>query len=114
FVGCLLYAVFTAAMVLSRPLLFALPDALPICLVCYRRIADPPGPIDRATVYVPPSRGVQVMRDLAARGDVAEVWLNPGAESPEVDRKSTRLNSSHVKISYAVFCLKKKKSTAKS
>src|SRR5690606_40367943 len=27
----------------------------------------------------------------------------------ELDRKSTRLNSSHVKISYAVFCLKKKK-----
>src|SRR5690606_41472316 len=27
----------------------------------------------------------------------------------EADRKSTRLNSSHVKISYAVFCLKKKK-----
>src|SRR5690606_40488170 len=29
------------------------------------------------------------------------------------DRKSTRLNSSHVKISYAVFCLKKKKKTNK-
>src|SRR5690606_40891070 len=29
----------------------------------------------------------------------------------ELDRKSTRLNSSHVKISYAVFCLKKKKKT---
>src|SRR5690606_40654798 len=29
--------------------------------------------------------------------------------SPRRDRKSTRLNSSHVKISYAVFCLKKKK-----
>src|SRR5690606_40092360 len=28
---------------------------------------------------------------------------------PGADRKSTRLNSSHVKISYAVFCLKKKK-----
>src|SRR5690606_41154310 len=28
---------------------------------------------------------------------------------PRQDRKSTRLNSSHVKISYAVFCLKKKK-----
>src|SRR5437870_9821891 len=28
---------------------------------------------------------------------------------PEIDRKSTRLNSSHVAISYAVFCLKKKK-----
>src|SRR5690606_40279395 len=31
-----------------------------------------------------------------------------GADRPP-DRKSTRLNSSHVKISYAVFCLKKKK-----
>src|SRR5690349_24217833 len=29
------------------------------------------------------------------------------------DRKSTRLNSSHVEISYAVFCLKKKKKTKK-
>src|SRR5436305_7506227 len=29
--------------------------------------------------------------------------------SPSADRKSTRLNSSHVRISYAVFCLKKKK-----
>src|SRR5207302_3510959 len=29
--------------------------------------------------------------------------------APAQDRKSTRLNSSHVKISYAVFCLKKKK-----
>src|SRR2546430_7048025 len=31
------------------------------------------------------------------------------ATSPERDRKSTRLNSSHSQISYAVFCLKKKK-----
>src|SRR5690606_42044442 len=31
------------------------------------------------------------------------------SEYGAVDRKSTRLNSSHVKISYAVFCLKKKK-----
>src|SRR6266511_1113756 len=31
--------------------------------------------------------------------------------SSRLDRKSTRLNSSHVKISYAVFCLKKKKIT---
>src|SRR5947209_14742685 len=29
----------------------------------------------------------------------------------KIDRKSTRLNSSHANISYAVFCLKKKKST---
>src|SRR5436309_3980505 len=32
-----------------------------------------------------------------------------GLTLEERDRKSTRLNSSHVKISYAVFCLKKKK-----
>src|SRR3989442_6097324 len=30
---------------------------------------------------------------------------------PVIDRKSTRLNSSHVRISYAVFCLKKKKNS---
>src|SRR5690606_41777647 len=32
----------------------------------------------------------------------------PRRRCPLIDRKSTRLNSSHVKISYAVFCLKKK------
>src|SRR5699024_11457556 len=32
-----------------------------------------------------------------------------GIMTPREDRKSTRLNSSHVSISYAVFCLKKKK-----
>src|SRR2546430_17681224 len=37
-----------------------------------------------------------------------DVGVDPGAA---VDRKSTRLNSSHSQISYAVFCLKKKKQT---
>src|SRR5690606_41950465 len=38
-------------------------------------------------------------------------WIVDGGWSgrPGIDRKSTRLNSSHVKISYAVSCLKKKK-----
>src|SRR5256885_3440767 len=35
--------------------------------------------------------------------------LAPGFEVAKADRKSTRLNSSHLVISYAVFCLKKKK-----
>src|SRR5207302_3592156 len=39
-------------------------------------------------------------------GNVVLVSLRCGIA---IDRKSTRLNSSHVKISYAVFCLKKKK-----
>src|SRR5690606_12638793 len=38
----------------------------------------------------------------------APAW-SPDGKRLALDRKSTRLNSSHVKISYAVFCLKKKK-----
>src|SRR5436309_7002311 len=38
---------------------------------------------------------------------VVTVWIYITNDNRE-DRKSTRLNSSHVKISYAVFCLKKK------
>src|SRR5690625_6757554 len=37
------------------------------------------------------------------------VKFTPEKEPARLDRKSTRLNSSHVAISYAVFCLKKKK-----
>src|SRR2546429_5532109 len=37
--------------------------------------------------------------------------IRPPVAEPERDRKSTRLNSSHGYISYAVFCLKKKKIT---
>src|ERR1039457_7347463 len=34
-------------------------------------------------------------------------WRCSGGSEPSIDRKSTRLNSSHLVISYAVFCLKK-------
>src|SRR2546426_1954928 len=39
---------------------------------------------------------------------VADDGADPRAAAPRGDRKSTRLNSSHLVISYAVFCLKKK------
>src|SRR2546421_8976138 len=39
---------------------------------------------------------------------------HPADVQPRPDRKSTRLNSSHDQISYAVFCLKKKKKTTQS
>src|SRR5256885_10176230 len=48
---------------------------------------------------------------------VNKAWLNSHVNDPyakaaqKEDRKSTRLNSSHLVISYAVFCLKKKKSS---
>src|SRR3712207_7774589 len=51
-------------------------------------------------------------RDGCAGGGFANCWvLDPWVLSrpPIADRKSTRLNSSHANISYAVFCLKKKK-----
>src|SRR2546422_2604048 len=46
----------------------------------------------------------QLYRRMCARLSVGR-----SLEEPETDRKSTRLNSSHGYISYAVFCLKKKK-----
>src|SRR3712207_6974830 len=46
--------------------------------------------------------GTEQARDIEEGGEVAQVPLS-------LDRKSTRLNSSHANISYAVFCLKKKK-----
>src|SRR2546430_16801529 len=52
-------------------------------------------------------RGCSADGGSAAQGSCAR----PGA--PQGDRKSTRLNSSHSQISYAVFCLKKKKNKNK-
>src|SRR2546427_5053665 len=54
-------------------------------------------------------------RGRVPSGQVRRNPLHQGLErlrSPQ-DRKSTRLNSSHSQISYAVFCLKKKKKTSK-
>src|SRR2546422_8018409 len=54
---------------------------------------------------------------VALVGDAGALFANPAAIATvrrlafEGDRKSTRLNSSHGYISYAVFCLKKKKKT---
>src|SRR3989442_10379819 len=43
---------------------------------------------------------------------LCDVLREDGDKSKAEDRKSTRLNSSHVRISYAVFCLKKKTKTS--
>src|SRR2546430_8126253 len=48
---------------------------------------------------------------LAAEAGITQFLdIGTGLPSADKDRKSTRLNSSHSQISYAVFCLKKKKS----
>src|SRR5207247_11022242 len=51
--------------------------------------------------------GLGILGDHAVIG--LGVWILRGAAQNPEDRKSTRLNSSHEWISYAVFCLKKKK-----
>src|SRR3712207_7078583 len=52
------------------------------------------------------------------QGAAGERYCRPsrwhGQQAQRVDRKSTRLNSSHANISYAVFCLKKKQPTRRS
>lgn len=60
-------------------------------LPCFPSIAAVPGPIDWATFYIPPRRGLAAARDIAARGDVGQVWLNPGAESDELIAECRRL-----------------------
>src|SRR5699024_12134008 len=60
-----------------------------------------------------PMTPVQMWQDPAVLRRVAELLrtqLDQKAYEP-TDRKSTRLNSSHVSISYAVFCLKKQKTS---
>src|SRR5690606_42147093 len=58
--------------------------------------------------------GVHAVGDVTGRLALTPVAVAAGRHLADrlfggKDRKSTRLNSSHVKISYAVFCLKKKK-----
>src|SRR3712207_8188159 len=85
----------------------SLHDALPICVagetynVCSGRTASASELVDALAA----AAGVEVEQSIdPARVRAHEVMEIRG------DRKSTRLNSSHANISYAVFCLKKKKS----
>src|SRR5690606_40174257 len=91
----------------------SLHDALPIfrSLDDCRRIIAHAGRAGSAVVVGASFIGMEVAASLRARGlpvTVVEVETVPFARTLGPDRKSTRLNSSHVKISYAVFCLKKK------
>src|SRR5947199_5625974 len=54
------------------------------------------------------------LRVLRLGGDDLLVEPLSIVQAPRLDRKSTRLNSSHLGISYAVFCLKKKKKFRKN
>src|SRR3712207_7583305 len=60
-------------------------------------------------VYLPPGTKYAVEASTKLKVAVASAPAERGVDPIMVDRKSTRLNSSHANISYAVFCLKKKK-----
>src|SRR3712207_6889808 len=57
--------------------------------------------------------GGGVFRSMRAERNDFNIHLGDTMYSDSEDRKSTRLNSSHANISYAVFCLKKKKPTTR-
>src|SRR5438034_7305698 len=80
----------------------------------------PPGQaMSRTATSLPPLNSTSVpsvSRAVLVRKNKRETEAIEGSASPRNprDRKSTRLNSSHTVISYAVFCLKKKKKNKKN
>src|SRR5256885_13048148 len=90
-----------------------LPAALPISAMA-RRPPSSPASLSCATRtrgWVGPFSSVAPDTPCCAascRAWMAD-WVRSGTSFIRVDRKSTRLNSSHLVISYAVFCLKKQK-----
>src|SRR5690349_23908131 len=69
---------------------------------------------DRTAVRGGRAGSRRIAAGLDAPGDPADAHAGDLREHRARDRKSTRLNSSHVEISYAVFCLKKKIKTTRN
>src|SRR5690625_2101007 len=62
-----------------------------------------------------PSANIAIPTGPASGIEVVDIDIgSTGSGFPALDRKSTRLNSSHVAISYAVFCLKKKNNRSRA
>src|SRR3712207_8270237 len=77
-----------------------------------RAVGAPVLDVDRQRAVLASAQALGAVADRVAVDRVVDqiAVLAVHGERPErVDRKSTRLNSSHANISYAVFCLKKKK-----
>src|SRR2546422_1880793 len=91
---------FSAAGAACAPVLLRSPD-----LFFFLMIRRPP----RSTLFPYTTLFRSVGRGEQHRDAARRELPHPLAHRPAADRKSTRLNSSHGYISYAVFCLKKKK-----
>src|SRR3712207_9008599 len=77
-------------------------------LVTFGAFARVEGPVE-GLIHVSElsERRIQHPREVVQEGDIVPLKVLR-VERDKQDRKSTRLNSSHANISYAVFCLKKK------
>src|SRR5690348_17471651 len=93
----------------SFPCSFALVASLPPCSFRPSSSPLPRYPHSRATLHRVPARHLPCETRLSNRRSIFSVGPCEIAALATTDRKSTRLNSSHPSISYAVFCLKKKK-----
>src|SRR5205814_10563142 len=108
---CVMLSVFFSFVFIpsARPEIYplSLHDALPICYISGKPFTG--------VVRVPKYRRALTFLGqgslLSLSGDRKVGFLVRDVENEKTDRKSTRLNSSHLGISYAVFCLKKKKIT---
>jgi predicted CoA-binding protein len=59
-------------------------------LAAYPSITDIPGPVERASLYLPPEIGIGVLEGVKAKG-VKELYVNPGAESEALLAKAEAL-----------------------
>ena len=60
-------------------------------LTVYPTVTDVPGPIDRVSMYVPPSVGITLLEAIKAKAPAAELFLNPGSESDALIERATAL-----------------------
>jgi predicted CoA-binding protein len=64
-------------------------------LKTYASITDIPGPVERATLYLPARVGIGVLDSIKAKG-VQELYVNPGAESDELLAKAEALGINYI------------------
>src|SRR5207245_5927791 len=69
--------------------------------------------VRRVGFLEPEQRAAGLAGGVEVGGRKSEMWQAERVRGVRLDRKSTRLNSSHGSISYAVFCLKKKNVTTR-
>src|SRR5699024_12659315 len=103
FIMIIYFYLYTATIVLYT---LSLHDALPISTdshrLAMRKSSLENSEIDEANIVIPGKSLQELNKVLDDKVEEVQVAIL------NKDRKSTRLNSSHVSISYAVFCLKKK------